>query len=175
MPDIYRHLKFGSICASQTQANIIQDQAVLRGFLNSFQSMDLHNSKEAHFEVYNIAKAYIGKNFRHWLLANYHNGSGARKDFVATFVNYVNGKVPGRTVITQLKNDTRRIPYLGNTVNGQLQTPIVFDGRSNANEKAYAELDFSQVHDYHVYDLFALVGPQLLAQLILSLDGISNE
>lgn len=171
MASEFRHVRFGLVPASVDKSTIDGSNQIFKTFLDTFNKFELGSEAGSHLEIFNTAKAYFGKSFRDWLIVNYRDGNGARKELVRKIVGYINGKLSGRTVAGQVNIDLNRISFLypGETIKGAI---IYDEHESYRNRYIVNELDFSHVENKHLYEVFALLGPVLVAKFCLSLDGI---
>lgn len=172
MASEFKYLKFGLVPVSLDHVGKTNAEQVFKSFLASFDNFQLISDAQAHTEIFAMAKRYIGSDFRNWLIVNFRNGGGARKELARKIVGFINGRIAGRMVIAQIKLDFNRIQNL--SIKGEpINTPIIYDAYDDVRNKWCVEdVDFSTVEDRHMYDFFALIGPQLAAKLCLSLDGI---
>lgn len=168
----FKHLKFGLVPAGFDSATLESSETVINSFLSSFNSYKLMDDSSAHSEVFVVTRRYIGANFRNWLIVNFRNGGGARKELARKIVGYINGTLPGSVVINQLKIDISCLKDVA--PRGEpIRTAIIYDEFSLIRDQFKVEnVDFSKVEDRHLYDFLALIGPELAAKFCLSLDGI---
>lgn len=167
----FRHARFGLVPADLTDARMEANELILKGFLKSFNQFNLLSNADSHQEVFVVAKEYIGNNFRNWLYVNYRMGVGARRELARKIVGYVNGTQSGRSVTTQVLQDISRLKIT--PFGRQINTPILYtDYSPERNKFTIDNVDFSKVEDRHMYDFFALMGPEMTAKFILSIDGV---
>lgn len=168
----FKYLKFGLVPVTFDASTLENSERIIKSFLNAFNAFDLLDDASAHKEIFVVARRYVGPNFRNWLIVNFRNGGGARKELARKIVGYVTGRLSGRAVISQLKIDFNRIQNL--SVNNEtIRTPIIYDARQESRTHFKVEdVDFSVIEDRHFYDFMALIGPELAAKFCLSLDGI---
>lgn len=168
----FKYLKFGLVPATFDNGILESNERVIKSFLKSWYSGLLHTDTAAHAEIFGITKRYIGESFRNWLIVNFRNGGGARRELARKITGYITGRLSGSIVITQLKIDLNRIQ--GMSVNGDsIPQPIIYDSaQSRADRYVVEDVDFSQIEERHFYDLMALLGPELAAKFCLSIDGI---
>lgn len=172
MASEFKYLKFGLAPITLDVVGKGNAEQVFKSFLASYDNFQLIEDSQAHAEVFAMAKRYIGSNFRNWLIVNFRNGGGARKELARKIVGFINGRIAGRMVISQIKIDFNRIQNL--SVKGDpIVSSIIYDEYDTARNKWLVEdVDFSNVEDRHMYDFFALIGPELTAKFCLSMDGI---
>lgn len=172
MASEFKYLKFGLAPVSLDIVGKGNAEQVFKSFLAALDTFQLTNSAQAHAEVFAMAKRYIGSDFRNWLIVNFREGGGARKELARKIVGFINGRLAGRMVISQIKIDMNRIQNLSK--NGEpIKTSIIYDEYDCARSQWLVEdVDFSKVEQRHMYDFFALIGPELCAKLCLSMDGI---
>ncbi|KAB3419233.1 hypothetical protein F9Z84_06925 [Escherichia coli] len=168
----FKYLKFGLVPTTFDAATLESSERIIKSFLGSFNAFNLLDDAASHKEIFTITRRYIGPNFRNWLIVNFRNGGGARKELVRKMVGYIMGRLAGRTVIAQLKIDFNRIQNLSK--NGEvITTSIIYDEyEESRNHFRVEDVDFSVIEDRHFYDIMALIGPELAAKFCLSLDGI---
>lgn len=169
----FRRLRFGLVPVDLTDAKIDGSEIILKSFLRNAGMGNLVVSPETHIEVFSIAKQYIGSSFRNWLFANYYNGTGARAEMVRKIVGYINGENSGMAIQNQSKIDSAKLGYA--RPNSQINTPVLYSERDFIHQNwVHDSVDFSKVKQEHMYDIFALLGPEGIARLCLSLNGVSN-
>lgn len=169
----FRHARFGLVPSDLTDHRMEANELILKGFLKTFNQFNLLSNADSHQEVFIIAKEYIGDDFRSWLYVNFRNGIGARRELARKIVGYICGTQSGNAVTTQLQQD---IGMLKLTPPGRQATlPILYDERAAAYEDFRIDnVDFTQIENRHLYDIFALLGPEMTAKFILSIDGVYN-
>lgn len=169
----FRHLKFGAVPVELTDSQLAANEQILKSFLKNTGIGNFAQNTESHLEVFSIASQYIGGNFRNWMFANFHTGHGARSEFVRKMVGYINGDLSGMTVQNQLKIDNTKLGYA--QPGAAISNPILYHERDFHHDNWTSDqVDFSAVKDRHMYDMFALLGPEGVARLCLSLAGVSN-
>ena len=168
----FKYLKFGLVPIDFDSNTLENSERIINSFLSSFNSYNLMDDASAHLEIFSITRRYIGANFKNWLLVNFRDGGGARKELARKIVGYINGKFGGNVVINQLKIDFNRIQ--GISKNGEvIRTSIIYNEYNESrNQFKVEDVDFSVVEDRHFYDFLALIGPELAAKFCLSMDGI---
>lgn len=168
MSKLFKQLKFGMAPVTITPAKLAAREQILISYIRTCGSFYAQVDVEATAEIFGIAKEYVGRSFKLWVLANYMGGSGARAPLCRHIAAWVNGQIPGRIVIDSVRRDLDRLNFL-NTPQEQVQSPIV----SNLDENRYDNnTDFSNINDSHFFALLALLGPELTAHFCLSLSGI---
>lgn len=168
----FKYLKFGLVPVAFDAGTLENSERIIKAFLNSFNAFQLLDDASSHKEIFAVTRRYVGPNFRNWLIVNFRNGGGARKELVRKIVGYIDGRLSGRHVISQLKIDFNRIQNLSHN-NETIGTPIIYDSyQESRNQFKVEDVDFSLIEDRHFYDIMALIGPELAAKLCLSLDGI---
>ena len=168
----FKYLKFGLVPVSMDAAGKESAEQVFKSFLGALDNFQLTTDSQAHAEVFAVAKRYIGSHFRNWLIVNFRNGGGARKELARKIVGFIDGRLAGRMVISQIKIDLNRIQNMSHNGEAMPQS-IVYDEYDCARNKwCVDEVDFSVVDDRHMYDFFALIGPELTAKFCLSMDGV---
>lgn len=168
MRDEYRRLKFGCCPADWRQPQVEASEQILLSYLKTSKGFGLTRDVPATLEIFTIAKQFVGKNFQSWLIANYNNGSGARAPLVRAIVTWAKGKISSRYLIGEVRRDFGRIDFVP-PVELQLAQPIVYNDTEIGHDES---LDFSGVSDRHFFELIAVLGPELTAHLLLSLNGI---
>lgn len=168
----FKYLKFGLVPATFDNSTLESSERVINSFLGTWSSFSLADDTASHIEIFSIARRYIGGNFRNWLIVNFRDGGGARKELVRKIIGYIDGRLPGRAVVGQVKIDLNRIQNLSK--NGDvIRTSIIYDEyQTSRNQFRVEDVDFSIVEDRHFYDWMALIGPELAAKFCLSMDGI---
>lgn len=171
----FKYLKFGLVPANFDNGILENNERIINSFLNSWGAFQLMSESSAHVEIFGITRRYIGSNFRNWLIVNFRNGGGARKELARKIVGYITGSLPGSVVLSQLRIDFSRIS--GDSHHGEtIKTSIIYDDhQENRNNYLVEGVDFSKIEDRHFYDFMALIGPELAAKFCLSLDGIYYE
>lgn len=171
MASEFKHLKFGLVPSSLDLGAVEANEQIFKSFLKSLGTFNLIDDSESHIEVFAVAKTYIGDNFRNWLIVNFRNGGGARKELVRKIAGYIDGRLPGRSVIGQIKIDLNRISHMSS--GDAIKTAIIYDEyQESRNQYRVEDISFAHVENRHMYDFFALVGPELIAKFCLSLEGI---
>lgn len=168
----FKYLKFGLVPANFDNGILENNERIINSFLASWGQFQLLSDAGAHAEIFGITRRYIGASFRNWLIVNYRNGGGARKELARKIVGYIAGRLPGSVVINQVKIDLNRISNISRA--GEvIHTSIIYDEhQENRNNYKVEDIDFSIIEDRHFYDWMALIGPELAAKFCLSLDGI---
>lgn len=168
----FKHLKFGLVPTSLDMGAVENSETVAKSFLDSYNGFGLMMDSNSHIEVFQVARRYIGQDFRNWLIVNFRHGAGARKELVRKIVGYVAGRVSGRSVIGQLNIDFNRIQHMSS--NGEpIKTSIIYDEYDESRNRYRVEdVDFGIIEDRNFYDFLALIGPELTAKFIMSMDGI---
>lgn len=168
----FKYLKFGLVPANFDNGILENNERIINSFLNAWGSYQLMNDAASHSEIFDITRRYIGANFRNWLIVNFRNGGGARKELSRKIVGYIAGRLPGSVVINQLRIDFNRIQNMSK--NGEvIHTSIIYDAHDDIRHQYVVEdVDFKIIEDRHFYDFMALIGPELAAKFCLSLDGI---
>lgn len=165
----FKRVSFGFVPTGFTNNAMSNAEQILLSYVRSTQSdFNVLTDVESAIEVVEIAKRYFGDNFRDWLIANYSNGSGSRATFCNSVVNWVNKKVSGKAVITEIKRDLNRLNYL-DEYQSQSQSNLIVNNNSDC---LYHNTRFDTIEKRHFYSLVALLGPELLAHLCLSISGI---
>lgn len=168
----FKHLKFGLVPSDFDTATLENTEVVIKSFLSSFNSYKLMEDSSAHSEIFVATRRYIGKNFRNWLIVNFRQGGGARKELARKIAGWINGKLAGRVVISQLKTDF--IALKTDSPRGEpIKTAVIFSEYDSAQDGFKVDdVDFSFIEDRHFYDFVGLIGPELAAKFCLSMDGI---
>lgn len=168
----FRHLKFGVVPVTMDSSALEGSTQILKSFLSSYDGFNLIDDTESHKEVFAVTRRYVGTDFRNWLIVNFRNGNGARRELCRKIAGWVAGKYVGRVVVDQIKMDLSKLNYLKPT-DTQIKTAILYDDYSESCNKWVVDaVDFSVIEDRHFYDFMALIGPELAAKFTLSLDGI---
>lgn len=169
----FRHAQFGLVPAELTLQRMEACETILKSFLKNVNKLNLLGNVESHQEVFSIAKEYIGEDFKNWLYVNFWNGNGARKELARKIVAYVDGKVSGKAVTSQVRVDINRLGY---HVSGRpTTTPILYDEYDPVRNNFKIEnVDFSNIEDRHFYDFIALLGPELTCAFLLSINGVQH-
>lgn len=169
----FRHARFGMIPSDLSQPMMDMNEQVFKSFLRNCGTGALMSSLDSHVEIFSLGSHYIGDNFRNWLIANYYNGKGVRSELVSKIVAYIQGEVTGNAVTNQLKIDNTKLTYA--PPGKQIAQPMLFKVDDFRSKKDPVEhVNFNVVKNEHMYDFFALIGPEGLARLCLSLDGTAN-
>lgn len=177
MPNLFKQLKFGLAPVTITPEKLAAREQVLISYIKTCCSNSAQYDVEACVEVFNIAKEFIGQDFKLWIIANYKNGAGARAPLCKAITHWVSGKAHGRTVVETLRRDLDRLNFLKNNEE-QVQTPITHHlktkhmGDYAGEEHVRSNIDFNVIKDRHFFEFLALLGPELTAHFCLSLDGI---
>lgn len=167
----FRHTRFGMVPTELTDAKMDMNEQIFKSFLASSNKFDLMSDVDTHTEVFSIAIQYVGTSFRNWLYVNFRNGNGPRKELVRKIVGYINGELSGQQVISQLKIDINRINFMKPGI--PLSTPILFDEYNpEKDDFKVNEVSFKEIREDHLYEIFALIGPELTAKLCLSINGV---
>jgi len=168
----FKYLKFGLVPVDFNDNQLESNERIINSFLANWSSYGLVTDSSAHAEIFAVTKTYIGDDFRNWLIVNFREGGGARKELVRKIVGWIQGKLAGRVVISQLKIDFNRIQHT--SVNGEvIRTSIIYDEYSESrNQFKVEDVSFTDIHNRHYYDFMALIGPELAAKFCLSMDGI---
>lgn len=170
MPNEFRYLRFGLVDSSFNDKELEVTERILRSYLRTAASMNMDNHVESAMEVFTLAKQYIGKDFSAWCSANYRNGGGARASLIKIIKLWIAGEVSGKLVISEIKKDVNRIEFLENDEE-VLDPAIIYNDREFSN----VSLKFNDVTDAHFFGLLALLGPELTAIFLLSLNGINYK
>jgi hypothetical protein len=168
----FKYLKFGLVPANFDNGILENNERIINSFLNGWGSFQLMSDAQAHAEIFGITRRYIGANFRNWLIVNFRNGGGARKELSRKIVGYIAGRFSGAVVINQLKIDFNRIQNM--SIKGEpMSLSLIYDAHQNGRvEYKVEDVDFSIIEDRHFFDFMALIGPELAAKFCLSMDGI---
>lgn len=164
----FKRLKFGSVPISFTTPHIDTTEQILISYLRTTSYTGVLLDTEAALEVFKLSRAYIGSNFRNWLIANYANGSGARAALCKAIVNWTKYRVSGKAVTSEIRRDLNRIDFLKSTQD-QVQFPILYNG---SEDNDGPDVSFDGIEDRHYFEFLSLLGPELTAHFLLSLDGI---
>lgn len=167
MRNEYRRLKFGSVPVEWRQPQVESAEQILISYLRSSGSFELAGDATPAIEIFAIAKQYIGKSFSHWLIANFNGGVGVRASLVRRIVAWVDGKVSYKAITSEVRRDMNRLDFL-RAENPQLAIPIVAEPDLSGD----SSLDFSRIKDRHFFEMLAVLGPELTANFLLSLNGI---
>ena len=175
MANEFKYLRFGLVPINLDRIGRDAAEQVFKSFLKSLDNFELLDDVQAHEEVFAVARRYFGKNFRNWLIVNFRNGGGARKELARKIAGYIDGRLAGRMVIQQVKIDLNRITH-ASTKGEAIKTSIIYDEYEESRSSwKVEEVDFSIIEDRHIFDFFALVGPELIAKLCLSMDGVAYD
>lgn len=168
----FKYLKFGLVPANFDTGILENNERIINSFLGAWNEFQLMNDSGSHAEIFGITRRYIGESFRNWLIVNFRNGGGARKELARKIVGYIAGRLPGSVVISQIKIDFNRISNISH--NGEvIHTSIIYDEHQEYRNRYQIEnVDFSIIEERHFYDWMALIGPELAAKFCLSMDGI---
>lgn len=168
----FKYLKFGLVPVDFNAGILEGSERIINSFLKSWNAFTLLEDSSAHAEIFAITRRYIGPNFRNWLIVNFREGGGARKELARKIAGYIHGRLPGRAVLSQLTIDFNRLQ--GQSVRGEvIRTSIIFDPQNAARDDFKIEdVSFAGIEDKHFYDFMALIGPEMAAKFCLSLDGI---
>jgi hypothetical protein len=167
----FKYLKFGLVPANFDNGILENNERIINSFLKGWGSYQLLGDAQAHAEIFDITRRYIGANFRNWLIVNFRNGGGARKELARKIVGYIAGRFSGTVVINQLNIDFNRIQNM--SVKGEpIPTSLIYNAHQDTVSYQVEDVDFSVVEDRHFYDFMALIGPELAAKFCLSMDGI---
>lgn len=169
----FRRLRFGMVPVELVDARIDSNEIILKSFLRNAGMGNLVVSPESHIEVFSIAQQYIGTSFRNWLFANYYTGTGARAELVRKIVGYIKGENSGMAIQNQNKIDGAKLGYA--RPGTQVGSPILYTEKDFRHLNwVVDQVDFSVVKQEHMFEIFALLGPEGMAQICLSLNGVSN-
>lgn len=167
MRNEYRRLKFGNVPVEWRAPQVEASEQILISYLRTAASFDLMADSTSAIEVYALAKNYIGKSFKDWLIANFNGGVGVRSSLVRRIVTWIEGKVSYKAITSEVRRDMNRLDFL-RPENPQLATPIMYDDVPSGD----SILDFSKVKDRHFFEMIAVLGPELTAHFLLGLNGI---
>ena len=170
MRNEYRRLKFGVVPLEWRQPQVDAAEQILLSYLRSSKDFSLQNDVNSSLEIFTFARNYVGKNFKDWLIANFNNGTGTRASLVRRIVAWIDGKVSYKAITSEIRRDFNRIDFLIGP-DPQLKTPFVFHNNPNMDDKGPG-LDFSNVDDRHLFEILAVIGPEMTAHFLLSLNGI---
>lgn len=165
----YRRLRFGVVPVSLTDAQIISAERFLISYVRSCSQITVLTEVEPTLEVFQLAKLYIGSSFKHWLIANYSNGSGVRSSFCKAVATWSKGELSDKAVIAEIKRDLNRLSFITENY-GQLPAPVIYD--INVDYNMQEQIGLNNIADKTFFDLLALIGPELTAYLCLSLNGV---
>lgn len=168
----FKHLKFGLVPASFNGSTLENTETIVKAFLAQWQGYELVDDSNAHIEIFAQARKYIGENFRNWLIVNFRQGGGSRRELCRKIAGWIAGDLSDQTVITQLKIDINSLKTT--SINMMpIKTSVIYDDYSVGQNKWQVDnIDFSIIEDRHFYDFMALIGPELAAKFCLSMDGI---
>jgi hypothetical protein len=168
----FKYLKFGLVPVDFNAGILEGSERILNSFLKSWAGFKLLEDSVSHTEVFSVTRRYIGPDFRNWLIVNFRHGGGARKELARKIAGYIQGRLSGRHVLSQLKMDFNRLH--GISSRGEtIRTTIIYDEYSESrNHFKVEDVSFDDIQDHHFYDFMALIGPELAAKFCLSLDGI---
>lgn len=170
----FRHARFGLVPLDMTDARMEANEQILKSFLKTFDSVGLLSNAESHAEVFSIASEYIGGDFRNWCFVNFRMGVGARRELIRKIVAYINGKVSFKAITGQLRQDFSRLNM--SKPGTQIQVPVMYNDYDPVRDKFKIEdVDFSNIENRHLYDVLAVMGPELTAKFLMSLDGVYYE
>ena len=170
MRNEYRRLKFGVVPAEWRQPQVDSAEQVLLSYLRTARDFSLQSDINASIEIFTLARHYIGKSFKDWLVANFNNGTGTRASLVRRIVAWVNGDVSYHALTGEVRRDLNRIDFLRGP-DSQLKIPFVFDN-APVNKQGGPSISFDKVKDRHFFEIIAVLGPELTAHFLLSLNGI---
>lgn len=166
MQNEFRRLKFGVVPSEFRGPQVDSCEQVLISYIRTAHDYSLQTDINATVEIFSYARKYIGKSFQEWLIANYNNGTGSRAGLVRRIVSWIEGKVTKQAITGEVKRDLNRIAYLDE--GAQLATAFIFDNSPSPN----CNVNFAIVKDRHFFEILAILGPELTAQFLLSLNGI---
>lgn len=167
----FRHARFGLVPSDLHDSRMEANELILKAFLNAYNKFELLSNADSHQEVFVVAKEYFGDNFRNWLYVNFRMGIGARRELARKIVGYINGELSARSVTTQVLQDISFLKL--NPPGKQMNTPVLYNEYCPGQDVFKIEnVDFSKVENRHLADFFALLGPELTAKFILSIDGV---
>lgn len=168
----FKHLKFGLVPSSFDTATLENSETIIKAFLAQFAGYKLMDDASAHAEIFITTRRYIGADFRNWLIVNFRNGGGARKELCRKIVGWIDGRLSERTVLNQLGIDINSLKGVS-LRNEPIKTSVIYNEYDSARDQFKVEnVDFSIIEDRHFYDFMALIGPELAAKFCLSMDGI---
>lgn len=164
----FKRLQFGSVPVNFTTPQIDTTEQILISYLRGTSHVAVLLDTEATLEIFKLSRQYVGSNFRNWLIANYSNGSGTRAALCRAILNWVTGKVSSKAVTSEVRRDLNRIDFL-KTTQDQVQVPFLYNGDEEAPNQ---NVSFDAIEDRHYFEFLGLLGPELTAHFLLSLDGI---
>lgn len=167
----FRRLRFGVGPFDFTEAQVINAERFLISYVRSCQQISVLIEVGPTLEVFQLAKAYIGQNFKQWLEANYNNGSGVRAGLCRAIAAWHHQKLSDKGLIGEVKRDISRLAFI-NDIYGQLPQPEVFSADPASCETQPQITTFDGITDKTFFELLALLGPELVAHLCLSLNGV---
>lgn len=167
MQNEFRRLKFGLVPADMREPHIESAEQILISYLRTCGAGNLMSDSVSAIEVYSIAKRYIGKNFKNWVLANFNSGVGVRASLARKLVLWADNKTYMKGITGEVRRDLNRLDFL-KTSNPQLQTQIIYDDTPGGS----STIDVSNVTDRLFYEFITGMGPELTAHFLLSLNGI---
>lgn len=163
----FRQLKFGYTPIDFRQQQTDAAEQILISYIRSAAKFDMLTNVPATLEVFGLAKQYIGPSFREWMIFNFGGGAGMRAAFVRRIHAWIVGTTSARTVTNAVRLDLNRLQFLSDE--GQLKLPTVFPA---IDPTAPTTLNFNLVEDRHFFEMIAVLGPELTARFLLSLNGI---
>lgn len=170
----FKYLKFGLVPVSLNRQLQESSEQVFNSFLSASAGYGLIENAEAHKEVFKTAINYFGTDFRSWLIANFRNGNGGRRELVRKIVLYINGKISGRILLGQVKIDLNRIEVPGKYPQ-PVETFIYNEYDDQSLGYVIEDVSFYNITNDHMFDVFAAIGPEYIAKLCLSLDGVEYD
>lgn len=168
MPNEYRRLLYGVVPLTLSNEQLEQSEQILISYLRTARDFSLMTDVNSSIEIFKIAKSYVGTSFKDWLIANFNNGVGTRASLVRRIIAWIEGKVSFKAVTSEVRRDLNRIDFLDKD-DPQLVTPFIW--HNNPNDKSQSNLDFSKVEDKHFFEMLSIMGPELTANFLLSLNG----
>lgn len=168
----FKHLKFGLVPASFNGSTLENTETIVKSFLAQFQGYELMDDAGAHTEIFVQARKYVGESFRNWLIVNFRQGGGSRRELCRKIAGWIGGQLSEQTVLNQLKIDINALKTTSINMT-PIKTSVIYDDYQIAQEGWKVDnVDFSIIEERHFYDFMALIGPELAAKFCLSMDGI---
>lgn len=167
----FRRLRFGTVPFEFTDAQVMKAERFLVGYVRSCQQVAILTDVSATLEVFQLAKAYIGQDFKQWLTVNYNNGSGVRAPLCRAIAAWHHRTLSDRGLLSEVKRDLNRLSFIEGQF-GQLAQMEVFNHTPAAPDVVEEVPRFTTITDKTFFEILALLGPELTAHFCLSMNGV---
>ncbi|QGZ14406.1 hypothetical protein [Photobacterium phage PDCC-1] len=163
----FRKVAYGYVDSRLLDPTLTVINGILRAYVHSSQDMEMMIDPASIQEVLEMGDKVTGKDFKHWVMANYERGAGRRAKLMRNIVFFLNGKISARTLEQAITADEQLVTT---TELKYIKAAIPNVDRRNLDE---IEDVIRYLKHEDIYRLIEGIGPQMFARMLITFNGES--